>query len=138
MSSTKIDQDPWNLAEDDMKLINTISDFLRKHYKKNRHHVASALVTEDNKVYCALHLDTKGFDVCAETICISNALIDGKDTFKTIVAVIMSDSGEIEVINPCGNCRQMLISYAPGIQVITNENGILKKKSIEELLPLPY
>ncbi len=126
------------INKEDQILIQNLSSFLKKHYSKGRHHVASALVAEDGKIYYALHLDIRGFDVCAEPISMTNALIDGQSKFKKIVAVIMTEKNEIEVVNPCGNCRQMLYSYAPTIEVITNKNGKLCKNMIESLFPLPY
>lgn len=126
------------LSKEDQNLIENLINFLKKHYKKGKHHVAAALVTESGKTYFALHLDIQGFDVCAESICMANALMDNHSKFKKIAAVIMTNNGKIEVVNPCGNCRQMLFSYAPKIQIITNENGLIKNYTIEELLPLPY
>lgn len=91
-------------------LIEKTKLFLKKHYKKDRHHVACALVTAGD-TYFGLHLDTSGYDICAEPIAISNALAAGKTHFITIVAVYWDGdkSHEPILVPPCGDCRQMLV-----------------------------
>jgi len=117
------------------KLVELASNHIKSHYVKGKHHVAVALYA-NNKVYLSVHLDTKGFDICAEPIAIHNALSDGSD-FKQIVAVMKMDS-KYEVISPCGNCRQLLLDFAPQVQVvIRNDKKNLTLKPIE-LLPYPY
>lgn len=90
-----------------------------------------------NKTYRSVHIDIKGFDVCAEPIALHNALLDKQTDFRTIVSVIQ-DRNKIKVVNPCGNCRQMLISYVPNIDVIIEQRGKLGKVKAVELLPDPY
>lgn len=125
------------LSNRDMQLMQSASDFITKNYKKGRHHVACAL-RNGNKDYFSLHLDTKGFDVCAEPIAISNALIEGHGQFESIVSVIMGQSGDVKVIAPCGNCRQILYEYAPNVSVIVPDGESYKKVNAKSLLPYPY
>ena len=42
---------------------------------------------------------------------------------------------EIDVVTPCGACRELLIDHAPDCMVIL-PGGI--KRAVRELLPLPY
>ena len=40
---------------------------------------------------------------------------------------------------PCGACRQILMDYAPGIEVVMlTESGVEKKAPIEKLLPIAF
>jgi len=120
-------------------LIERTKQFLKNHYKQDRHHVACALVTAGN-TYFSLHLDTSGYDICAEPIAISNALAAGETNFETITAVYWdgNESHEPIIISPCGDCRQMLIEYAPNLKVIVEGQEGPETISIEELLPHSY
>ena len=123
----------------DELLVEEVKQFLRDHYKKNRHHVACALVS-GGETYFALHLDTSGYDICAEPIAISNALAAGEKSFSTIVAVYWdgNESHDLEIVPPCGDCRQMLAEYAPGIEGIVSTKEGFKRVPISTLLPYPY
>ena len=118
-------------------LIEQASEHLRNNYKQYQHHVASALKCGD-KVYLSLHLDTKGFDICAEPIALSNALANGETNFKYVVAVIMNKDGVTEIVSPCGNCRQMLLQYCPSVEVILKSDDGITAIAASKLLPWPY
>lgn len=124
------------MRDSDIRLITGAKKFLKKHYKEKRHHVA-CLIKCKNKTYYSLHLDIKGFDICAEPIALHNVLLDKQKNFQTIVSVIQ-DCKKIKVVNPCGNCRQMLVNYAPDIDVIVEQGNKLGKIKAIELLPNPY
>lgn len=125
------------LSENDRDLIKIASNFLVENYEKGRHHVACALRC-DGKDYLSLHLDTKGFDVCAEPIALSNALMDKQTHFDSLVSVILDETKQPKVIPPCGNCRQILYEYAPDLQVIVPSDSSYTKVTAQSLLPVPY
>ena len=75
------------LSENDKQLVEIAKDHIIQNYSKGKHHVACALRCND-KDYLSLHLDTKGFDVCAEPIALSNGLADKHTEFQAIVAVL--------------------------------------------------
>jgi cytidine deaminase len=118
-------------------LVDLASDHIKANYIKGVHHVATALKTKSD-VYLALHLDTKGFDVCAEPIAISNALAKGDMDFECIVAVVLIEDGTTSVISPCGNCRQILVEHTPEIKVIVEVEGIYTTLTPSQLLPFAY
>jgi cytidine deaminase len=118
-------------------LIAIATDHILKNYKKGQHHVACALRC-DGKDYLSLHLDTKGFDVCAEPIALSNALSDGQVKFDSIVAVLLDETKQARVVAPCGNCRQILYEYAPDIQVIVPDGDSHALATATALFPHPY
>jgi cytidine deaminase len=127
------------IDNDTAVLIEKTKDFLKSQYEQYRHHVACNLVTK-NKTYTGLHLDTSGYDICAEPIAISNALAEGETVFETIVIVHWDgdESNEPILVSPCGDCRQMLIEYAPNLKVIVQGQEGPEAISIEELLPYAY
>lgn len=122
------------LTKDDIQLIKNVKIFLKKNYKRHRHHVACGL-RADGKLYYSTHLDIKnGFDVCAEPLAINNALLEGEDDFETIVSIIRTEY-VYKVINPCGNCSQLMKEYIPSVKVIVSRKGKLLKVSPNVLLP---
>lgn len=120
----------------DQELIDHAKTVIAQNFTHNRHHVAVALRTP-TKIYTSLHMDTVGFDVCAEPIAIHNALQNGETTFLQLVAVTL-ENDVISVIPPCGNCRHIMLEYIPDVDVIINNNGIYELLKPIELLPIPY
>ena len=121
----------------DLDLIQEAKDFLAQEYTQNVHHVAVALSTSGG-VYKSLHMDSAGFDICAEPIAIHNALQNGEKNFFQIVAVTLFENKDFKIISPCGNCRQILFEYIPEVQVIIDEGSKLKLFKPSDLLPNPY
>ncbi len=127
------------LDQGQIRLVEQAQDFLEKYYIRGQHHAACALQCGSD-VYFSFHLDTSGFDVCAEPTAISNALQAGESEFLSIVAVLWDGdrSERPRVISPCGECRQVILEYAPGIDVVVDGDDGLGVESIEALLPHPY
>lgn len=127
------------ISYQDRKLIAEAKTFLRNNYRSGQHHVA-CLLEGSKDTYRSLHLDSHGFDICAEPIALSNALYNEDHQLKTIVAVGIAGKDRVEVIPPCGNCRQILTEYCPDIQVILFDphTGKYSKEPAHSLLPLPY
>lgn len=97
------------------------------------HTVGAAVRCKDGKVYSGVNCDGI-HGSCAEFITIGTAVSDGRRDFDTIVAVHREHPNG--VISPCGNCRQMLLEYCPGIKVILNDDeNRLVKVGIRDLLP---
>lgn len=73
---------------------------------------------------------------CAELVLIGAAAAQGVYELDTIVAVGDRDRG---VVPPCGRCRQVLLDYFPGVEVIVGEgDDRLRAVPIAELLPASY
>lgn len=120
------------------QLISQASSYLEKRYKKPVHTVAAALETKDGKVYLGFNsLHFSGF-VCAEMSVLASSMNDGETEFARIVAVRKDSSGSIVVANPCGQCRQILYDYTPGIEIVVADQDTVMMQSIEDLLPFAY
>ncbi len=120
-------------------IVSAAVDHIKENYALYRHHVACALVANDT-LFLALHLDiVNGLDVCAEPLAISNALKSKSTSFQMLVSVAWDGDIATEpwVVTPCGNCRQILVEYAPDLKVILDQTGndVLP---ISQLLPHPY
>ncbi len=97
------------------------------------HTVGCALLCRSGRIYNGINRDGI-HGSCAKYITVGIAISNGERDFDTIVAI--HDKHTNSVISPCGNCRQMLFEYCPGIKVIVNdENGNLIKVRARDLLP---
>jgi cytidine deaminase len=129
------------LDDDDLALIETARDVLRRHHRPFWHTVAAALRSRDGQVWTGLHLGaTVGrLSVCAEPIALGRAILQGDGSIAVAVAVRYPKPEEedqsIAVVPPCGACREMLADYDPDALVIVP--GLAKVRS-RVLLPMPY
>ena len=73
---------------------------------------------------------------CAELVAIGAAVTAGERKFECIVAV-RGNEGQ-EILAPCGNCRQILVDYAPDCDVLVPELKGHAKVKARDLLPLVY
>jgi len=129
-----------SVSNSDRRLIKRASDFLLERYEPKRHHAAAA-VRCGKRSYLSLHLDTSGFDVCAEASAVAKAIVAGEERIDAVVAVLWDGSKGClpAVVPPCGDCRQLLLEYAPSADVLLcDEEGELLSVKAEELLPYPY
>ncbi len=99
--------------------------------------VGAVLVTKNGKLYTGHNIESSsyGLTICAERVALFKALSEGEREFKEIY--IMSNNDEF--CPPCGACRQLLMDYAPDVQVVLmTESGKKTSYSIEELLPVAF
>jgi len=75
-----------------------------------------------------------GLTMCAERVCVGNAIEQGEKGFEALAIVADTETP----IVPCGACRQVLAEFAPDL-VITSWNlaGENQEFSLADLLPLP-
>ena len=118
-------------------LIEAATDVLRENYHPLKHSVGAAILGASGQIYTGINVEASGYGVCAEPVALGAALTNGERNFTAVVAVARRESGFI-VLSPCGNCRQMLLDYAPEANVIyTDEKGIAETKA-KNLLPGAY
>lgn len=132
------------LAPTDHELIEAARRVITERYKENRHHIGSALRTKSGRIFTGVHLDTYvgRASVCAEAIAVGSAMTAGDGEIETIVSVRYprprETYREIQVVSPCGICREMLADFAPQSRVILPAEAGLAKQLITELLPHKY
>jgi cytidine deaminase len=132
------------LSADDRALIEAARTLIRERYIENRHHIAAALRTKSGKVHTGLHLDTYvgRASVCAEAVAVGAAMAVGDRDIAVIVSVRHPRPREanqtIQVVSPCGICREMLADFAPECRVIVPKDGGLIRIAPLELLPNKY
>lgn len=128
----------YEITQEDQALIQTALCTLEKNFDDGvyNHTVAAAVRCKDGRVYSGVNCDGI-HGSCAEYITMGMAVSAGEREFDTIVAV--HEKAPNGLLAPCGNCRQMLIEYAPDIKVIlNNDHNEIIKVSIKDLLPFAW
>jgi cytidine deaminase len=134
-------------AAADQELLAAATALITQRYAVGRHHIAAALRTRSGKIVTGLHLDTYvgRASVCAEAVAVGQAMaqIGTGDPITDIVSVRhprpTEQNQKIQVVAPCGICREMLRDFAPDARVLlADESGGLKAYTPSELLPLKY
>ncbi len=136
------------LPAEDAELLAAATALIRQRYAVGRHHIAAALRLRSGAIVTGLHLDTYvgRASVCAEAVAVGQAMIQGGGNADPITAIVSvrhprpTESNQtIQVVAPCGICREMLRDFAPEARVILAvDGGRLASYSTADLLPLKY
>jgi cytidine deaminase len=125
------------IDQTDRDLIRAASEVLERNYLDSRHTVGAAVLCASGKTYVGVNIESCGYGPCAEPITIGRAISDGERELQRIVAVGGPGTPH-EVRSPCGNCRQLLMDYAPDCWVILPHGGKVMKIKARDLLPDAY
>ena len=125
------------LEPQDHKLIDAAVDVLRRNYRPGRHTVGAAVLCSSGRIYQGVNVEACGYGPCAEPIAIGAAFSHGESDIVAIVAVHRRGDA-YAVLSPCGNCRQLLVDYAPEAMVILDDRGQPVKARATDLLPGAY
>ncbi|SRR5260221_11776039 len=107
------------------------------HSPYSKFRVGAALLTDSGKVFTGCNIENSSFSltICAERTAIFKAISEGSRKFNALA--IVSDSDDF--IPPCGACRQVILDFAPAIDVIlTNAKGKMLVLKAGALLPHPF
>ncbi len=132
------------VTADDEALVAAARDLINARVRENRHHIAAAVRTTDGRIYLGLHLDTYvgRASVCAEAVAVGAAMADGATGITAIVSVRHPKPTDpidgVQIVSPCGICREMLTDFAPDARVIMRQGGELGRFKATELLPEKY
>ena len=126
-----------DVDEKDRELIRAASDAIERNYRDPRHTVGAAVLCSSGKIYAGVNIDSCGYGPCAEPIAVGRAITDGERTFECVVAV-KGPSEPHAILPPCGNCRQLLLDYAPDCWVILTHGSKIVKVKAKDLLPDAY
>lgn len=99
--------------------------------------VGAALECSDGTVFTGCNIENAayGATVCAERTAIFKAVSEGHRDFTRLV--IAGRSADFCV--PCGTCRQVMLEFAPELEVIClNGAGEAKHFALRELLPYSF
>ncbi|MBI3452337.1 MAG: cytidine deaminase [Rhodospirillales bacterium] len=135
---------PYEPTTEDRTLIAAARDTITRLYAENRHHIGAAVRTRTGRVYTAVHLDTYvgRASVCAEAVAIGKALAEGDRDIECIVSVRhprpREANRDIQIVSPCGICREMLADFARGCTVIVPTEDGVARVPVADLLPNKY
>lgn len=127
----------FELDDADRQLIAAAAEVLRARYEPDSITVASAVRCAGGRIYTGVNLDGSGFGPCAEQVALGAAVTAGETGVEAVVAVCRRGD-DYPVLSPCGNCRQMMLRFAPEAVVILDVGGRALKAAVADLLPGPY
>ena len=99
--------------------------------------VGAALLAKNGMVYtgCNIENSSFGLTICAERTAIFKAVSEGHRDFVRIVIAGKSE----DYCVPCGSCRQVMMEFAPEMEVIClNGQGQARSFRLRELLPYGF
>ncbi len=124
------------LTPEDMELIRAAGEALGRAYLPDRHTVAAAVHAGSGRIYTGVNIEGI-HGPCAEPVALGAAFSQGERDILAVVAVHRAGNG-LSVLSPCGNCRQLILDYAPQAHVLLVEGGRVVKAPAYELLPGAY
>ena len=99
--------------------------------------VGAALLGSDGTVTSGCNVETAAYPsgLCAERAAIVAAVLRGVRRFDAVVIASEAESPA----PPCGMCRQMLVEFAPELEVVSiTKSGAVARWNMRELLPHPF
>lgn len=122
----------------DQELCQKATDMLERAYCPYSHFaVGAALLCSDGTVFtgCNVENASYGVTICAERTAMTKAVSEGHRDFVRIAIAGRSE----DYCVPCGICRQMMMEFAPDMEVLClNGKGNYKRFTVRELLPCGF
>lgn len=121
----------------DCALIESAREVIRRNYDAvgERHTVGCAVLCGSGKTYVGVNLYSV-HGACAEFVAVGSAIAAGEREFVALASARGADGDEL--LPSCGNCRQMLLDYAPYCEVIFEDGDGPIAVRAAELLPHAY
>jgi cytidine deaminase len=126
-------------------LLEEVTALLARLAAPRRHHIASGLQLEDGRIFTGINLVSNfgPSSVCAEQIVLGEGLKTSASPVELILTLRATFRPEppFEVVSPCGRCREILIEFAPTVEVVVPKNASTRSIDlipIGDLLPVPF
>jgi cytidine deaminase len=128
-------------------LVSRVSLFLRQYAKPRRHHIACGLGLADGLVIIAANVVSNygPASVCAEQVALGQYLTCSTTAIAAVVSLraTFQDDQPLEIVPPCGRCRELLYEYAGNSKVVLSPSGRADTKGLElcriaDLMPHPF
>ena len=99
--------------------------------------VGAALLGDGDRVFAGCNVESAAYPsgICAERGAVAAAVAAGARSFRALV--VATEAGE--PTPPCGMCRQVLVEFAPALEVVSVTRGGREARwSMRDLLPRPF
>jgi|694.fasta_scaffold00591_42 cytidine deaminase len=99
--------------------------------------VGAALLAEDGSLYigCNVENASYGLTICAERAAVASAVAAGVRRFRAIAIA----TNQPRVVMPCGACRQVLMEFAPDLELFVAGPGRqFVTTTLADLLPAAF
>ena len=99
--------------------------------------VGAALLGEDGSVTTGCNVENAAYPsgICAERAAVTAAVARGVRRFARLVIATEADAPT----PPCGLCRQVLVEFAPALDVVSfTSTGASARWNLRDLLPHPF
>ena len=122
----------------DRELINMAFEASKRAYAPySRFSVGAALECSDGTVFTGCNIENValGECLCAERVAVAKAVYERRRDFRRIAVAAES----ADYCMPCGSCRQVLLEFAPDIEVLcAKAGGNYVSYRLSQLLPAPF
>lgn len=125
------------LAEKCHRLYAEAVQLLKARESRLRHKVACVAWSDSAGMFKGINMKTSGMSHCAEITAIGSAIVSGVRDLSLLVSVFRTPKDEYRVILPCGNCRQLMADYFPGLDILLSISSTPAVVRLQELLPRP-
>jgi len=96
--------------------------------------VGAALLCADGRVFTGANVENASFGltVCAERVAVHKAITEGAQAFRALAVACGKGT-----CTPCGACRQVLLEFAPSLEIVmADATGTVRlRRSLDALLP---
>ena len=121
-------------AATDVLVAQAFAAMERAYAPYSRFRVGAALEDESGAVHpgCNVENASYGAGICAERAAVLRAIAEGAQRFSRIVIATEAPTPT----PPCGMCRQVLVEFAPKLEVESHtRGGAVARWRLDELLP---
>jgi cytidine deaminase len=99
--------------------------------------VGAALASVDGTIVTGCNVENASYTMtlCAERGAVMAAVASGMRGFAALAIVTEAP----EPVAPCGGCRQVLVEFAPDVEIISvGAGGVERRWRLTDLLPEPF
>ena len=99
----------------------------------SKFHVGAAIEAEDGRVFvgCNVENASYGLTICAERMAVGAAAVAGARRFRRVVVTTAVEPPA----SPCGACRQLLLEFGDGMEIIGVGPQSERRWTLRDLLP---
>ncbi len=126
------------MTDADRRLIEAAATARERSYSPySRFRVGAALRCTDGTIVTGTNVENASFglSICAERTAVATAVAEGRRQFDAIAIV----ADPAQPTPPCGACRQVLLEFAPDLEVLLagagGADGPVIRTTVRELIP---